>query len=96
MEISNSFLSVRELVSSNPGGGIISTLVALPSNQISNFTLEAIVDSGIKDFRNLIFFLVFDLNWGRRLDFTVRDGAREMGFELGDMEYGVDAAHVRR
>jgi hypothetical protein len=95
MEVGNSVLGVRKLVGSDPGGRVVRTFVTFPSNQVANLRLEAIVNSGIKDFRNLIFFLVIDLNRGRRFNLAIRNGARVMGLELGNMKDGMDAAHVR-
>lgn len=47
MEIGDSVLSMRELVSSNPGGWVVRIFVALPSDQITKSAFEAVVESGI-------------------------------------------------
>jgi len=83
-------------VRGDPGSGVVGVLVALPSNQITKFALQAIIDSRVQDFGNLVLILIVDFHRRRRCDFAVRNGAGFVGFELRNMEDGVDGAHIGR
>ena len=85
---------MREEIRGDPGSGIVGALVALPSNQVAELTLQAVIDFGVQDFGNLVLLLVVDLHWRGRLGFAVRNGAGFVGFELRDMEDGVDGTHI--
>ena len=87
-------MSVREEIRGDPGSGVVCTLVALPSNQVAELTLQAVVDFGVQDFGDLVLLFVVDLHQRRRLDFAVRNGAGLVRFELRDVEDGVDGTHI--
>ena len=85
---------MREEIRGDPGSGIVGALIALPSNQVAELTLQAVVDFGVQDFGDLILLLVINFHQRRRLDFAVRNGAGFMGFELRDVKDGVDGSHI--
>ena len=87
-------MSVREEIRGDPGSRIVGALVALPSNQVAESTLQAVVDFGVQDFGNLVLLFVVDFHRRRRFDLTIRNGAGFVGFELRDMEDGVDGTHI--
>ena len=75
----------------DPGSGIVSALIALPSNQVAELALQAVVNFGVQDFRNLVLLLVVNFHWRRRLDLAIWNGTGFVGFELRDVEDGVNA-----
>ena len=62
--------------------------------QIAELTLQAVVDFGVQDFGNLVLLFVVDFHRRGRFDLTIRNGAGFVGFELRDMEDGVDGTHI--
>ena len=87
-------MSVREEICRDPGSGVVCALVALPSNQVAESALQAVVDFGVQDFGNLILLFVVDFHRRRRFDLAIRNGAGFVGFELRDMEDRVDGTHI--
>ena len=87
-------MSMGEEIRGNPGSGVVGALVALPSNQIAELTLQAVIDFGVQDFGNLVLLFVVDFHRRGRFDLTIRNGAGFVGFELRDVEDGVDGTHI--
>ena len=83
-----------EEIRGDPGSGVVGALVALPSNQVAESALQAVVDFGVQDFGNLVLLFVVDFHRRRRFDLAIRNGARFVGFELRDVEDGVDGSHI--
>ena len=52
--------------------------------------------SRVQDFGNLVLILVVNFHRRRRCNFAVRNGAGFVGFELRNIEDGVDGAHIGR
>ena len=83
-----------EEICGDPGSRIVGALVALPSNQVAELTLQAVVDFGVQDFRDLVLLLVVNFHRRGRLNFAVRNGAGFVGFKLRDVEDGVNGSHI--
>ena len=96
MKVFDGLGNMRQLISGNPGGSVVSVLVAFPSNQVAKLALETLVDPRVQDFGNFVFLFIVDLDrkWG--FNFTVQNGVGRVGFELGNMKDGVYAAHAGR
>jgi len=73
-------LGVGEKIRGDPGGGVVRALVAFPSNQVTKLALQAVIDSGVQDLRDLVFLFVIDFHWRRGFNFAVRNGAGFVGF----------------
>jgi hypothetical protein len=85
-----------EKVCSNPSGGVVSVLKTFPSDQVLESTLQPVIDSGVQDLRDLILILIVDLDRRRGFDFTVGNITGLVRFKLGDVEDGMDTAHIGR
>ena len=96
MEVRDGVLCMGEEICSNPGGGVISVLKTFPSDQVPESALQPVIDSGVQDLRDLVLILVVDLDRRRGFDFTVGNITGLVRFELGDVEDGMDTAHIGR
>jgi hypothetical protein len=85
-----------EKVCSNPSGGVVSVLKTFPSDQVLESTLQPVIDSGVQDLRDLILILIVDLDRRRGFNFTVGNITGLVRFKLGDVEDGMDTAHIGR
>ena len=86
----------RKFGGENPSKFFISTCVTQLLNRIEKRALEPMVKFRVEDLGNLILFFTINFDWRWRWLSTIRNGIGFHGFQLRNMEYGMNGMEVRR